>query len=286
MNKKFKSGMIIIMGALILGLTVSPVSAKRGGDDSNLKGDSAGVAGSTGGNLKATGLCLSEDCKKIRNQINSISNTLNTYKSEIIDYQSQISKIKKEKNFNSTQKEIDKIKKDIESKKAQSKPIDNLESKLTLKQSDLQKLLDQIKENETKIETVNAKILDTEKQKQELENEYERVAGQEKNGGINKDSIKKDQMEGTDKDTETDVEPEKSGYLKSGDLLAWGVPGIGIPSIPRVTHEEKSKTVSDRQVSDETYNAVKSVEQESEKITDTDKDAFLMQLNMQAAQNK
>ena len=89
---------------------------------------------------------------------------------------------------------------------------------------------------------------------------------------------------------ETDIDDESSSYkydvnpvsysFSSGDLVAWGIPGVGVPSVPRVSapkHEQKN--VTEKKVSDESYNALRVVETESVKISDSDKDTFLMQLN-------
>jgi hypothetical protein len=77
---------------------------------------------------------------------------------------------------------------------------------------------------------------------------------------------------------EFDVIPDRNISLTSGDLLAWGIPYI--PSVPRVhTEPNQQKNIEERQVSDQTYQSLRSVENFSEKITDSDKDQFLMELN-------
>jgi hypothetical protein len=82
-----------------------------------------------------------------------------------------------------------------------------------------------------------------------------------------------------------DVIPENY-KLNNGDLIAWG--GFGIPSIPKPRLKTKSSSKpqpaqAQQPVDDETYNALKSVEEQSSKISEAQKDEFLRKLNTQSA---
>lgn len=89
--------------------------------------------------------------------------------------------------------------------------------------------------------------------------------------------------------TQVDVEPTPQAYLKHGDLIAWGIPRI--PSIPRAKSNSSSSSSSSsssqaKQVNDESYKAVRSMEQNSEKVTDSEVDQFLNELSSRATASK
>ena len=86
-----------------------------------------------------------------------------------------------------------------------------------------------------------------------------------------------------------DVEPAKSVSLADGDLIAWGIPYVPRIPVPRSrkhtsTSSSSSSTSSQQsQINDETYKALRMVEENSEKITDSEKTEFLNKLNARAA---
>jgi hypothetical protein len=93
-----------------------------------------------------------------------------------------------------------------------------------------------------------------------------------------------------DEDTSYDVEPDKSAYsLKAGDLLAWGIPAVPRIPAPRMKSSSSSASSGDssnaasQPVDDDAYKNLKMIEVTSTEITDTQKDAFLRELDAQAA---
>jgi hypothetical protein len=79
-----------------------------------------------------------------------------------------------------------------------------------------------------------------------------------------------------------DVIPSFGQPLKTGELLAWGIPVPSIPT-PRINKKSSSGKPADvpnqAEVSDETYNCLKSMEERSNSVTDTQVDQFLQGLN-------
>lgn len=86
-----------------------------------------------------------------------------------------------------------------------------------------------------------------------------------------------------------DVPVSPQALLHSGDLVAWGIPSI--PSIPRPASKSTSSSSSStsaqsQPVNDAGYKAVRGMEQESEKVTDSEITQFLSDLSSRVTASK
>lgn len=232
----------------------------------------AGGVGATGVTITPGDFCVSKKCNDLRLQIGSIQKQIDE---DDLKLETLVN--------NLTDSRIEKLRSEIN--QLQNKKLSKEEGILLSK-----KILELVAIAETvspEVATLKERILSNKVQVQIIKEQIDEIATDEdKESGMDSGVEEKDDSS----QDETDTDDESSSYeydvnpisysLNSGDLVAWGIPGVGVPSIPRVSapqHEQKN--ITEKKVSDESYNALRVVETESIKISDSDKDTFLMQLN-------
>lgn len=265
MKNKVKSTLISLLFVILL---VSPAMAQKALPDANIQPGIPGAGGvgdgDKAGNINKENL---SKIKEIKRKIDALEMSINKNTSEISSIEQ---KKTQDKLIKKLQKEVKGLEKDLEAFTKKGKPISEIESKLSAKQSELDKAMS---EYEVQITELKTKLNCDKEKKQELEEEIKTLeTSSDLPVELNKTTLFiYDQY---------DVQPHANAYLQDGALLAWGIPSI--PSIPR-SQPKKERQVQEKQVSDETYNALRSVENQSEQITDSDKSQFLNELNSRAA---
>lgn len=168
------------------------------------------------------------------------------------------------------------------------KLIKKEEQKLGQKGLEQELIQQKIDTKKKEIESLQAKYNALAEEDRKRKEEQKKNEAENNNENINKGNETPSTPDCTDDATKNndqmDVPPVNKSYLEPGDLVAWGIPFV--PSIPIGGPKKSSqgtgeKNIQEVQSSDTGYQALRSVEQESEKITDADKDAFLAGLKTQ-----
>ncbi|MEW5818953.1 MAG: hypothetical protein AB1782_02065 [Cyanobacteriota bacterium] len=289
MNRKMK----LVLVAFILITIISSASTPafdRGGDNAITGSGTAGVAGAGDYIVRVSSVCIERDCIKIRKQIDQLNEqiedkvdnqfkSLNTLPEDL------------EKDFNAILNDSNYISETLN--KINVMPVDNKGNKKKKAEKreafikdycngSLENKLDQIVEQKAKIIEEYEKTTPLEDWRSELEG-----LRTQRNGLVDQyKEVEKGFLNTSYMDSMLDVIPENTFRLESGDLIAWGIPHPGIPSIPRPKpkQEPPASNPADQQpqASDETYNALRQVEQISDKVTDTEKDQFIQSLDQRA----
>ena len=273
---KNKKCLFLVITLLFVGaFVINPVEAKRGGsgNETQLQSDTAGVQGNEGETLKAVkenkdieAYCLSDKADECKIKFK-----------EIVDIYKDISKEKN--NFCKSLKKGD----------FKGTGHDNEANKLVGQRNNRDDLLKKKEIKEKDAELVKkypiacSLFVDSLKQQSIIEKQerMEKMA----------DSLAKEAQDYKNgNQDQPDVEPVESGYLESGDLVAWGIPGI--PYIPTPSPKAKTSSSSStstpaqkQEISDEGYKSLRSIEMESEKVTEPEKDQFISELNSRVGSN-
>ena len=266
MKYKLKKAILLSFCLILIGSLNAQIEAQiMPKENANSQGiaPTAGLGGANEGNLKASGTVCPprlKACWDIFEKMKEVQLSVSTDQQKQKALQDQVNK---------NESKIAKLKKEISEKIAKNKDPKK-------KQKELEELLKQSKD----LETLNAQIAEKEKQISILEAQRVDLINGNK---------KEQEIEPVEEEDQTDIEPEESGYLPNGELLAWGVPYV--PSIPRPrktnsssnsNNSNNSSSTTQAKPSDASYNALRSVEENSAKITDTDKNAFLNELDSRA----
>lgn len=269
-NKKF---LLLIMALLFVSVfVINPVEAKRvtSNDEAQRGSNTAGLGG-LGEALRAlknpevirckTGVCLTLKSKieKINEKIDS---SICSYSKSIEDFNLKKTTLTKEE-----KNKIDVLRKDV--KKFKNKNSAEYEKK----------------REEMFAEFAN---LDPQKASAYSEIKTERQARIDLNDELLEKAKLMNSSDEPENQDQPDVEPVEAGCLENGDLVAWGIPSIPhIPSPkPKTTSSSSSSTPAEqKEVTDAGYKALRSVETESGKVTDTEKDQFISELNSRVGSN-
>lgn len=290
MTRKIRFGIVICLGIILISLSTSgsqAIDLKKnkvllGGTTAGVQGAGAEVSGYD----RCKKECTPEDnsCQALIKQYEELEPQINT----LYDEESQIidENVSKDKNVKKLADEVQKLFDQMS--KAKSDNRESIKTKLTTKFNDLENAIGPMNPRiniiSGELKKKNAALEKIDKQLSEIANKkFIKNKQEEGNKTTPADSAKPGASEEKKNDV---VDVNQKSYLKHGDLVAWGIPGI--PSIPvakpsKPVHQEK--TVTEKQVSDQTYQALRSVEQGSEKVTQSDVDQFLNQLNAQTAKN-
>lgn len=262
--KNKKSLLLIITILLVTTFVVSPVEAKRVTTEAQRQSDTAGVQGNEGDILK---------------QVDADPNVFECRKSEKTSCSEKYKTI---------------IKLNGEIKKAKANYCNSLDKnsfKGDPKNSDVKEIVklqnkkDKLKDFECKcssfVDSISNLDLDAVKAIVAKQTEMQDVA----------DSLAKEAKAYKEGNLDQpDVAPVEAGCLENGELLAWGIPSIPhIPAPkPKATTTSSSSTsapAEQKEVSDEGYKSLRSVEIESEKVTEPEKDQFISELNSRVGSN-
>lgn len=244
MNKNLKLTLIITLLAILT--PISGAWAERiGGSSIGTQTGGASGQGIEGKSKSASAICTTDECEDTKSEIRDIEKIIK----------------KEEQKLGQKGLEQELIQQNIDAKK---KEIESLQAKYnTLAEEDRKR-----KEEQKKNEAEN-----------KPENNNENI-----NKGNETPSTPDCTDDATKNNDQMDVPPVNKSYLEHGDLLAWGIPFV--PTIPIGGPKKSSqgtgeKNIQEVQSSDAGYQSLRTVEQASEKITDTDKDTFLAGLKAQ-----
>jgi len=280
MNNKLKLTLIIAL--IIMGIVINNVQAKKIGDNASGQADTAGLGGGVAAGMTSRSLCMTEECKAIRSQIIKISDTIEQYKIKVEQKNQEYTKAKQNNGSIKLEKQVNELKAKLDEEKNKGKDITKLSEELDSKTEKLNTALKEVKSFEEQLNALNQEIITKSTEMKNLNIKLDELSQQQPTD-LNKNNPAEPNFNELDEKNENndqnDVVPESKSYLKSGDLLAWGIPGI--PSIPMGGPKHSEKNVQEKKSSDQGYQALRTVEQESEKITEADKDTFLNQLKTQ-----
>ncbi|MGD9580012.1 MAG: hypothetical protein AB7V50_01450 [Vampirovibrionia bacterium] len=268
-----KKSLLLALMILFVGISfINPVEAKRvtSKDESQLQSETAGVQGSQNEALRAlsnpeVARCKSDVCVPLKAKIEAlnadIEKSISSYCNSINSYNLKKANLSKDE-----KKQLESLKKEVESLKKK-----NSEEFETKREELFEKFAQLDDKNASAFEGIKTNIQERVKLNDEL-----LEAAQNMDSSFNNEN-----------EDQVDVELQKQSYLQNGELVAFGIPGIPHIPTPKIntsksSNSSKSSNASSQPaqqpVSDAGYNALRSVETASDKVTDSEKDQFLTEL--------
>jgi hypothetical protein len=275
MTRKIKLLLVAFFAILMLS-NLSAQAFDMGGDKAMPGTATAGVAGAAEDKLLAETKCPStiDGCRQIFRKQKNLYDDIRKDRETL-----QILKSMSSSECSSDlEKKVEKLQKKYENAKKDKKQ--KFREELTLNKKKLELL-----NNPVDAATVNARIDEKLQEMKQVKEESDRLVKGEESAPVEEEKSTDGELLNFD---QFDVTPQNN-LLNDGELVAWGIPRPGIPSIPKPkkntssSSSSSSSTSSQKQVSDETYKALRSVEENSAKVTDSEKDQFLSELNQRAA---
>lgn len=281
--KNQKCLLLIVSMLLVTTFVVNPAEAKRVKTEAQVQSDTAGVQGNEGETLKAVkenkdieAYCLSDKADECKIKFK-----------EIVDIYKDISKEKnnyckslKKGDFKGTghNDEANKLvgQRNDRDDLLKKKEINDKEAELVKKYPIACSLfVDSLKKQS---------IIEKQEQMEKMADSLAKEAQDYKNGNCDKPDVEPENQD------QPDVEPVESGYLKNGELVAWGIPSIPHIPTPRpktttTTTSSTSTPAQKQEISDEGYKSLRSIEMESEKVTEPEKDQFITELGSRVGSN-
>lgn len=275
---------LLITGFLLIGIFSSlPVDAKLP-EGMKPNAPSAGALGAQGEAIRALGnvdviKCKTTGCNPLKKEIESLNDQIETFetllseriKKQKSDTYKDLKASGKVKQFKSLKKNICKLSEEIKkTPRGAVSPNPKRVALIDQREQKIMEFIELVPAFDSEWDVVSVMFDKRAKLNDQLLKEVEVM----KNINGNQD--------------QPDVEPVEAGYLENGDLVAWGIPSIPHIPTPRpktTTSSSSSAPAQQKEITDAGYKALRSVETESGKVTDTEKDQFISELNSRVGSN-
>lgn len=237
----------------------------------------AGVGGASGSSLSVNSLlkeklCLTDGCKELGKEMVGLVNLIEANEEKMF---TAIDKIK-DKDVKSLKKDYDKALEAIENNENDLNLAKDLEAAKT-------KLVELASQSSCYVNTFKTEV-DSDRQKlKKLMDKYEEEYKNSKKEDSSSTEGSEDDLDFSDlqKSSQYDVEPSQMISLKQGDLLAWGIPYVPSIPLPKPKAQPQAQSAVTQEVtatpkvSDKTFQALDTIEVNSSKISEAQKDQFL-----------